>query len=112
MNAGPLALDAPAATTDVSGEPPAISIRLVSGEPTRTEARLELSLPEASAGQRLEAAVFDLAGRRVRTLQLDAKRALSWDLRDDAGAPVRSGVYFVNVRVAGRSLTRRISVMR
>lgn len=69
---------------------------------------LRLGLPEASPG-RLE--VFDVAGRRVRTLragELPAGVTLeTWDLRDAAGATVPRGIYFARLACgAGRRAAR------
>ncbi|MCA9753729.1 MAG: T9SS type A sorting domain-containing protein, partial [Gemmatimonadetes bacterium] len=47
---------------------------------------VELSAAEA------EIAIFDLAGRRIRTLPAGAAR---WDLRTDLGRPVAAGIYFL-----------------
>jgi hypothetical protein len=81
--------------------------------PARSGVRLALRLESAV---RVEAAVFDLAGRRVRRL-LDAKamageRAIAWDLNDDAGVGVSAGIYMVRIDVGGRSLLRRVAVLR
>jgi hypothetical protein len=50
---------------------------------------------------RLEIAVFDAGGRRVRTLHRGPVEAgahtFEWDGRDDGGAPVAPGVYFFRV---------------
>ena len=65
----------------------------------------------------LELAVFDLAGRRVRTLEKQAARAAGfatavWDLHDDRGGAASSGVYLVRLSAAGRALTRKLVVVR
>lgn len=63
-----------------------------------------------------ELAVYDLAGRRIRSLErglLPAGDTLSrWDGRDDSGHPVASGVYFINLRVGRSSASSRIQVVR
>ncbi len=61
--------------------------------------------------------LFDLAGRRVRTL---ADRAYAageyvepWDGRDDAGHDVRHGVYFARIEFAdGTRINGRVIVLR
>jgi hypothetical protein len=86
---------------------------LAGANPARTESRIGLRL--ASNGPtRLE--VFDLAGRRVRTL-LDGRAAAGasehvWDLRDGNGRPVSSGVYFVRLSTAEASSGERVVVLR
>ena len=63
--------------------------------PFRQKARIHFSAP-ASGEVRL--AVYDAAGRRIRTLLDGAVAAgahqLTWDGMDDAGRPLGSGVYF------------------
>jgi alkaline phosphatase len=60
--------------------------------------------------------VHDAAGRRVRVLADVAMRAgphrLLWDGRDEAGARVASGVYFVSVTGGGASGATRVVVSR
>ncbi|MCA9730274.1 MAG: hypothetical protein KC729_21515, partial [Candidatus Eisenbacteria bacterium] len=58
--------------------------------------------------------VFDVSGRRVRTLvdrRLDSgAEALTWDGRDAHGATVTPGVYFV--RLVGEGIDRSAKVVR
>ena len=59
-----------------------------------------------------EAAIYDLAGRRVRTVHEGALArgltTLAWDGRDDRGGELRSGVYLLRFTVAGRAAVARI----
>lgn len=63
-----------------------------------------------------EVDIIDVAGRRVRRLFDGMREAgaqvTGWDLYDDAGHPVRNGVYFGRVRAGGESVVSRIAVMR
>lgn len=61
--------------------------------------------------------IFDVEGRRVRTLLDGAWRAPGvhaelWDGLDAAGRPAASGVYFLELRAAGASRVRRVVLMR
>jgi flagellar hook assembly protein FlgD len=60
--------------------------------------------------------VFDLAGRRVRTLYdgpADAgAHEISWNLDDDAGRPVPPGVYLYRLESGGESTYRRLVTAR
>ncbi len=60
------------------------------------------SLSGSAPGSALDIAIYDIAGRRVRTLHLArGASSIAWDGRDDAGASAPSGVYFArgeNVR--------------
>jgi hypothetical protein len=76
-------------------------------------ARIEFALPRAT-GVRLE--VLDPQGRRVREL-LDRPLAagthrVAWDGRDAEGRAVVSGVYFYRLEADGRSLTRKLTILR
>ena len=55
------------------------------------------------SGEAVDIGVYDIAGRRVRTLargpQSPGRHVTSWDGRDERGAEVRSGMYFVRVRI-------------
>ncbi|HEU4333220.1 MAG TPA: FlgD immunoglobulin-like domain containing protein, partial [Candidatus Eisenbacteria bacterium] len=65
---------------------------------------------------RAEIVVFDVAGRRVRTL-LDAGVApgpheVAWDGRDESGRRVGTGVYLCRVRMDGFVRTTRLLLVR
>jgi FlgD Ig-like domain len=76
--------------------------------PFTSSATIRLTVPAAS---HVRLSIIDPAGRRVRTLRdadLPAGRyAVTWDGRDDAGAPVPSGIYFQVADAGGRSVVRR-----
>jgi hypothetical protein len=57
--------------------------------------------------------ILDVAGRSVTTLSVgSAERAVAWDLRNAAGDPVASGVYFAVTRQHGPSRKIPILVLR
>lgn len=62
-----------------------------------------------------EVALFDVGGRRVRTLTSGARRGgyhqLAWDGRDDAGARVAPGLYFLRSAGAGGTHQLKLVVM-
>jgi len=61
---------------------------------------------------RLEIAVYDPSGRRVRTLLdravAETSGAVTWDGRDERGRPAASGIYLVRSRSAGGESARRV----
>ena len=64
----------------------------------------------------VELAVFDLGGRRVRTLLSDVlpagERRIAWDGRDSAGGTVGGGVYFVRLAADGDTrVTRKLTYL-
>ncbi len=65
---------------------------------------------------RLDVAVFDLRGRRVRELHggpaAPGWHELSWDGRDDSGRGQASGVYFVQARQGAASQTFKLSLVK
>ncbi len=81
--------------------------------PARGLARFTLRL-EGAARVRVE--VFDVSGRRVRELADGPRVAgvaeLEWDLRDEAGRAVPSGIYLVSARVGPEESRRRVVVVR
>jgi subtilisin family serine protease len=84
-----------------------------SPSPFRGSTRLQLAVPER-ADVRLD--VFDVTGRRVRTL-LDrsvspGEHRLTWDGRDDAGRPVAAGIYFFRATAPGVVKTARAVLLR
>lgn len=61
-------------------------------------------------------AVYDLAGRRVRSLAEGPRPAgrqeVWWDGRNDRGGSVASGIYFARLEAAGTTLTARLNLVR
>jgi hypothetical protein len=89
-------------------------IRLTSPNPSTSGVTVEFNLPRASY---LDAAVFDVAGRKVATLaggeRLEAgPHRLGWDGRLSSGVAAASGIYFVRVDREGRSWNRTITLLR
>jgi aminopeptidase N len=58
-----------------------------------------------AAGALTEVEIFDVQGRRVRTLRDSGLSGLAWDGRSDAGRSLPPGVYFVR-RTEGGAATR------
>jgi len=75
--------------------------------------RLAFVLPRS---EEVEVAVFDPAGRRVRSLQSGRAAAgtteIAWDARDERGFALGSGVYFVRLRTEGEERVKRIVLAR
>jgi hypothetical protein len=82
--------------------------------PSRGSSEIRFRLPTESM---VAVDLFDLAGRKVRSLASDrlstpGEHSIRWDGHDASGAPVRDGVYLVQVR-AGRDVSvRRLIVLR
>lgn len=82
--------------------------------PFTRDLRVSLSLPEGlEVHDDLVADVFDVMGRRVRTLTavpgtID-RLAFDWDGRTNGGAPASPGRYFVRVVIGGRALVADVT---
>jgi molybdopterin converting factor small subunit len=79
--------------------------------PAPTGAACTIRLAGAQAGP-LHVAVFDAAGRLVRTV-FDGEgaagpRAFSWDGKDEQGTPVARGLYFVRAAQGSVVITRKL----
>lgn len=110
----PFLINAP--TTDAgdgAGLPEVASFSAPRPNPSRGPAMFTLALPERS-GVRIE--LFDLSGRRVRTLadaEFEAgEHRLIWDGRADDGRPAREGVFFARARAKGLSQERTLVRVR
>ncbi len=84
--------------------------------PAHGSARIPFSLPSAAAGgTAARLGVYDLTGRRVRVLVDDALGAgpheVTWDGRDDGGRAQPAGLYFARLEWAGRTATRRLTLV-
>jgi hypothetical protein len=81
---------------------------IIRPNPTTGFVRISFSLP---ATVHLDAGIFDIQGRRIRTLanetRADGTILLFWDGRSDARDAVPSGVYFLGVDVNSREYFRR-----
>ncbi|MGH7729858.1 MAG: VPS10 domain-containing protein [Candidatus Eiseniibacteriota bacterium] len=86
-----------------------VSLSAPAPNPSRGWARLTLQLP---APGRVEVAVFDARGRRVRTLVRDRLEAghhpVAWDGTGASGERAPAGVYFVRATVPEGSAHRRL----
>lgn len=85
----------------------------VTPNPARGGCVLRFALAVARPGS---LAVYDTAGRRVRTLEsgplAPGEHAPAWDGRDDAGGTLPPGVYLARLVVGGEAQTRRVTLLR
>jgi hypothetical protein len=83
--------------------------------PTATRVNIKFSLPAGVSGD-YAVTVFDLAGRKVRTVVAGAgtpgRHEVAWDLADDAGRKVAPGVYLYRLSASCGSVARRLVVTR
>ncbi len=86
----------------------------ISPNPVQTTATFTISLPRST---RLRCAVFDVRGRRVRTLAdepqaIAGTHRLAFDGRSAGGKRLPAGVYFYAVDTGAGSVTRRFTIVR
>jgi hypothetical protein len=75
--------------------------------------RLFGELPRADV---VDLTIFDVAGRRVRTLARDAvvdvgRHPWTWDARDDSGRLVSAGIYFARLTGRETTVTRKLVLL-
>ncbi len=103
-------------TSGVEVSPPSTSARLLPSFPNPfnpvTEIRFELAEPA-----RIELAIFDTTGHRVRELYtgtiLDAgEHRLEWDGRSDAGLSLQSGIYMLRLSTGGEVVSSKLNLLK
>lgn len=79
--------------------------------PCTVSAALRLAGPRAGLGKVI---VFDTQGRSVVKLEVqrNAPREISWELRDESGALVRTGLYFLGLENMPLTERRALLVLR
>ena len=98
--------------TGVGDGAPRAALTLGPGTPNPFHARTAIAytLPERA---RVSLAIYDLAGRRVRTLAsgiaAPGGHQAEWDGRDEAGAAAGAGLYFCRLTAGAASVTRRLA---
>ena len=104
-----------AAPVSAPGSGARTGLRLHEAQPNPFNPSTVIRFDVAVAGP-VELAVFDVAGRRVRTLVHDSREAgsyrVSWNGRDEAGRPVASGVYLYELRAGSEKQTRRMTLVK
>ena len=102
-------------------EPPATVVRELElaspiPNPAPTNARIAWAVPSNRAGAPFEVAIFDLSGRKVRELERGAAAAghhsTRWNLLDDHGARVETGVFFVKFTLDRETKSQKLVVVR
>ncbi len=84
--------------------------------PATRSTQLSFGIPAELAGRTYSLSIYDLGGRRVRTIDTGVAKAgrfvQHWDLRDEAHRAVAGGVYFARFDVGGASVTRKLIVLQ
>jgi hypothetical protein len=85
----------------------------VAPNPARVMSEVTFAQPREG---RVRIGVFDLAGRRIRSLAdlvyPAGEHRVPWDLRDNAGLEVTTGMYLVRLETGSGSCTRSVLRLR
>jgi hypothetical protein len=98
---------------DDDDTPKTLSFSGMAPNPVRESGKMLFDLPTR---QHVSLQLYDVNGRLVRSLlneTLDpGHHNVVWDGRDESGAGVGSGLYWARFQAAGRSFSRRVTVLR
>jgi hypothetical protein len=98
------------------GELPVRAFALEQNHPNPFNPVTSIAYAVPSDGGPIELAVYNVAGRRVRTLAspeaTPGRHVVVWDGRDERGEAVASGVYFVRLSAAAVSRTRKMVLLK
>jgi len=107
---------APKDPDGVNRKPAALSFALSSRNPTSEPVVFRMDVPEASRGAHEELVLFDLHGRRVRTLfsgvGRPGSREHTWDLRTDEGLRARPGLYYARYRLGNEVRKQTVVIVK
>ncbi|TPW12764.1 MAG: hypothetical protein FD129_1407, partial [bacterium] len=77
---------------------------------------IDYRIPDRLAAADVRITIFDVTGRAIRTMlpgtQSAGDHSVQWDLRDDDGAAVTSGIYFYRLTVGVATVTEKLMVTR
>jgi FlgD Ig-like domain len=103
------------ASTGVGSLPPITALTVLQNHPNPFTSQTELQVGLPVKGD-VRVDVYDVAGRRVRTVTMPARtkgwNTLRLDAQDDRGAPLASGVYFFRVHAGNETITRKMVIAR
>jgi hypothetical protein len=100
-------------SVDIPADPAEFQLFQNYPNPFNPETTMRYLLAGAS---HVELAIFDVTGRRVRTLvqgrQSVGAYTVTWDGRDEHGQAVASGIYFYRLTTTGQVQVRRMVLLR
>lgn len=108
-----LEIEGPGAPAVLSDKPLVTALVGSRPNPFNPETTIEFSLAQ---GADVSLIVYDAAGRRVRTLVDEHRKAdrylVQWNGRDDRGTPVASGVYFCRMVSGSYQSTQKLVLLK
>ena len=108
------------ATTDENFEPEVLPIRFELSQnypnPFNMETTINLAVPYYADNQNASLIVYDVLGRKVRTLikrkLSSGKIQINWDGRNDHNLPISSGLYFMRFTTEGFSASKKMVLIK
>jgi hypothetical protein len=98
--------------TEESDMPRTVEFALAGPNPVMGPSAVAFGIPASMAGQRLDVSLFDLAGRRVRTLESGTARAGRFRVAWNEGSAMPSGAYFLVMRIGPEARVQRLVLVR
>ncbi len=102
--------------TGIDGEesfPATFSLSRLTPNPTATGARFEMAVDRPGL---VSAEIYDVTGRRIRTILSEPRgagvHAVDWNGESESGRRLGPGVYFLQARHGGRTVTKRVDLVR
>ena len=81
--------------------------------PFNSETWIQYTVPSPGS---IRLDIYDISGRTIRTLlhgrQSPGTHRVKWDGRDDSGRELSSGLYVYQMRAGGKSITRKLLLVR
>jgi hypothetical protein len=105
-------------STDVAGAEATAPARMTLAQniPNPFNPLTSISFSVPAPGRNVTLKVFDVSGRRVRTLlenaQVSGTRVVEWDGTDSRGHSVATGIYFYRLETEKESLTRKMILIK
>jgi subtilisin-like proprotein convertase family protein len=103
----------PVADVEGGSKPSVLALQPNFPNPVSSMTAIRFDLPHTG---HVDLGVFDVAGRRVATLVgrvvSAGRHEVVWNARDDRGRAAASGMYFYRLTTDGKTLTKRLTVVR
>ena len=84
--------------------------------PFNPETNITFDIPANSPGEHIRLEIFDLLGRKVRTLAsghyAPGTYSMQWNATDDAGLPVASGIYVYRLSSPSTNVTKKMVLIQ
>jgi flagellar hook assembly protein FlgD len=99
---------------DTKAIPKAFALSQNYPNPASVSTKISFGLPTATNNIKLR--IYDLSGREIKSINVGSRSAgivnVEWNLTDDAGGHIPSGVYLYRLDTPSFSATKRMVVVR